>query len=287
MLLNLNIIRPENIFLIILGFIWIIGAILQDLKRREIDNFWNFSLIAIALVYRLSISVLKNDFSFILYGIGGFLVFLIIGYLFYYLKLFGGGDTKLLIALGTILPFSNNLIISLKLLFYFVLLLLISGSIYSLIYAFVLSILKRKKFAKEFIRQFKINKKLLFLGIIIFGLFEIIGLISNQISFILLGAIILLFPILFIFSKSIEESCLIKKISPLKIKEGDWLYKNIKVNKKIIKANWQGISEKELKLIQKKYKKNILIKQGVPFAPSFLIALILLILLVFNLGFLF
>ena len=50
----LSMLVNENLFLIILGLVWIIGAVLQDLKRREVDNLWNFSLIFFALAYRLT-----------------------------------------------------------------------------------------------------------------------------------------------------------------------------------------------------------------------------------------
>ena len=51
------IINSENLFLILLALVWIIGAVLQDLRRREVDNVWNFSLIGFALAYRFAGSV--------------------------------------------------------------------------------------------------------------------------------------------------------------------------------------------------------------------------------------
>ena len=39
------ILSGENIPLLVLAFVWILGAIMQDLRRREVDNLWNFSLI--------------------------------------------------------------------------------------------------------------------------------------------------------------------------------------------------------------------------------------------------
>jgi len=50
------ILAVENWFLIIIGLIWIVVAVMQDFKRREVDNIWNFSLIGIALAYRAGIS---------------------------------------------------------------------------------------------------------------------------------------------------------------------------------------------------------------------------------------
>ena len=90
----------------------------------------------------------------------------------------------------------------------------------------------------------------------------------------LISLFFLLFPVLFIYSKAVEESCLVRKVSPKDITEGDWLYEDIYVNGRKIKKNWDGVSNKELALIRKKYRRKILIKYGVPFTPSFLIGLI-------------
>ena len=74
-----NLLSNENLFLIVLGFIWILGAVLQDLRRREVDNVWNFSLIFFALAYRASISIYTNDYWFFINGCLGFAIFLILG----------------------------------------------------------------------------------------------------------------------------------------------------------------------------------------------------------------
>src|SRR3989344_2279667 len=151
----------ENLFLIVLGFIWIIGAVLQDFKRREVDNLWNFSLIIFALAYRLIISIFNNNYYYFLYGILGFAIFWSIGNLFYYLRLFAGGDVKLLMALGIILPLSYNFVINLKIYGIFILLSLLIGSIWALIFSFYLIFQNRERFKKEIIVQFKNHKRLL------------------------------------------------------------------------------------------------------------------------------
>lgn len=265
-------INNQNLFLIILAIVWIIGAIIQDLRRREVDNVWNFSLIAFALAYRSAVSVFGNDYWFILNGVLGLIIFLILGNLFYYLRLFAGGDAKLVIALGTILPLSYDWIVNFKIFGLFILLFLLTGAIYVLLWSFYLVINNFNNFKKEFKKQVRDYRIMLFSGI---GFFILgIVLISISISFFYLGIIVLLFPLLFIFAKSVEESCLIKQLTSKQVTEGDWLYEDIVVHGKRIRANWDGISSKELELIQKYSKKKILIKQGIPFTPSFLFAFI-------------
>lgn len=282
-----GILNYENLFLIVLGFAWIIGAIFQDFKRREVDNLWNFSLIAFALAYRLIISIFNNNIYYFLFGIFGFAIFWSIGNLFYRIKLFAGGDVKLLMALGAILPLSYNFIINLKIFGIFLLFSLLAGSVWALIFSFYLIFQNRERFGKEITRQFKHYKKL-FLSSLIFAVFWIvIVILTGEIKLLFIALMILLFHILFVFAKSVEESCMVKLVSPAKITEGDWLYKDIVVSGKKIKSQWCGISDKELKLIKTKYKKKVLIKYGIPFTPSFLFALIGLLFLIWKFNWIF
>jgi hypothetical protein len=267
--------------LIILGLIWIIGSVMQDLKRREVDNLWNFSLIFFALSYRAAVSVFSLDYWFFLNGLIGLVIFIILGNLFYYSRLFAGGDAKLLMTLGCILPFSYDWIINLKIFSLFILLFLVCGSFYAIFYSFFLVFKNWKNFNKEFKKQFKNYKNLFFISVIGFIILMVIALFFEKIIF-LLAFVILFFPVLFVFAKSVEESCMIKLIPVSKLTIGDWLYKDIKVGSKKIKSNWEGVSEDELKLIQKKYKKKILIKQGIPFTPSFLLGFLVLIYLAYK-----
>jgi len=277
------ILNAENLFLIIIAVVWIIGAIIQDFRRREVDNIWNFSLIGIVLAYRFGVSIFNGNYSFFLNGIFGFLIFLAIGNLFYYSRLFAGGDAKLLIALGPVLPLSYNWIFNFEIFGIFILLFLLGGSVYGIFYSFVLVARNWERFRQEFSKFSKKYKRMYFISfafaIIIMGILFLMG----ETRLFLLGLIFLLFPVLYVFSKSIEESCLVKKIPAKKITIGDWLYKDIVINGKVIKAKWEGVSKKDLGLIRK-CKKKILVKQGIPFTPSFLIGLVGLLVWE-NLGF--
>ena len=273
------IMNNENLFLIVLAFIWIIGAVLQDLRRREVDNLWNFMLIGIAIAYRLAVSVFNGNYWFVFNGLIGLGIFLGLGNLFYYLRIFAGGDAKLLIALGTILPLSYDWIINTKFFAYFLFISFLGGSIYSLAWTFVLMFKNFRNFKKEFLKQYKKYKKMFLVSLIFAGLWMIVMLFIKELILILISLVILLFPVLFVFSKSIEECAMVVSLPASKITEGDWLYRDIVVNGKRIRANWEGISKEELKLIKDKYKKNILVKQGIPFTPSFLFGLIGILLL--------
>lgn len=271
----------EIIFLFVLALVWIIFASIQDLKKREVANWLNFSLIIFALGFRFFYCLFSsetNGFLFLYQGLIGLAIFFIIGNAFYYGRIFAGGDAKLMIALGAILPFSENFFTNLQFFVLFFFIFIFVGAFYSLIVNLFLSLKNFKSWKKEFSSQLKSKKKFanvfMLLGVLlmIFGFFE--GL------FFLFGVFIFAIPYIYIYAKSIDESCMVKKIKTSQLMEGDWLYEDVKIGRKIIKKNWDGLSKKEIKEIKKKYKQ-IKIKQGIPFVPVFLISFLILVLFYF------
>ena len=263
----------EMIFLWVLALIWIIFATVQDLRTREIANWLNFSLIIFALGFRFFYSLFVSDsFVFFYQGLIGLLIFFFIGNMLYYGRMFAGGDAKLMIALGAILPFSGNLLDNLKLFASFLLIFLFIAAFYSLSFSLVLALKNFKSFQKEFKRLVNKYKKIVYsvmlLGLVLmaFGLFEIL--------FFSLGILIFILPYFYIYAKAVDETSMIKKISTGKLVEGDWLYKDLKVGGKMIKAKWEGLKKEEVARIKKKYK-TILVRQGIPFAPVFLISFLI------------
>ncbi len=271
-------INVVNYFLIVIALIWIIIAVIQDFRKREVANWLNFSLIVISLTYRAFISIFSLDYRFFVYGLIGFAIFFILANIFYYGRVFAGGDAKLLMALGAVLPFSLLFYENLEIFIYFIFLLMICGSIYGLIYSIVLSYKNKQAFSKEFLKQFSKNKKLVHIFVIFSILIFILVLFIKQYLFIWFFLVILLFPFLYIYAKALEESCLVKLKKVKDLTVGDWLYKEVKVGKKVVRPHWEGLTEKDLAVL-KKSKKKILIKEGIPFTPAFLVAFIVLILL--------
>lgn len=264
----------ENWFLIIAAVIWIIVAIVQDFRKREVANWWNFSLIIIALAYRAFLSLAQANYWYVLWGVIGLAAGFVLANLFYYARMFAGGDAKLLISLGAVLPLSLDWSVNLKIGIWFLILFLFAGGIYGGIYSIFLALFQKKKFSKEFGKQFKKYKAMVLL---VMGIAVIIGVSSSVIGiWLVLWLSILLFfaPVLLIYAKAIEEVCMIKLVKPVNLTIGDWLVKDVKIGNKKVKPNWQGLSEKELVLIQKKVQKKVLIRYGIPFTPSFLIAFI-------------
>jgi len=264
------ILTAENWFLIAIGLVWIIGAVMQDLRRREVDNIWNFSLIGVALAYRGAVSVFGGNYWFVLNGLIGLGVFLVLGNLFYYSRLFAGGDAKLLIALGVVLPLSYDWVVNFKIFGMFVLIFMLGGSIYSLLYSGFLVFGNLQRFNEEFVKYFRKYFRL-FIFVLVFSIcWAIFSFFTGFAELMLVSLVALMFPVLLVFSKAVEEGCLIKNVKWNKVTEGDWLYKDINFGGKVIKSRWEGISKKELEIIRKN-KGNVMVKYGIPFTPGFLI----------------
>jgi Flp pilus assembly protein protease CpaA len=271
----------EVIFLWCLALAYIVFAVIQDVKTREIANWLTFSLVIFALAFRFFFSLFEQDgFSFFLNGVIGFAIFFALGNLFYYARVFAGGDAKLMISLGAVLPLSAGLSSNFYNFVTFLLIFLFSGFAYILIASTVLCIRNFSAFKKEFSRQIKKNKKIFFIFNVFGGILLLFGFANIYLLFA--GLLVIFITYLYLYSKSIDEVCMIRNIQSVHLREGDWLYSDVKVGRNIIKASWDGLNKKDILEIKKRYKQTK-IRQGIPFSPNFLISFIIFALLkIFN-----
>ena len=85
---------------------------------------------------------------------------------------------------------------------------------------------------------------------------------------------------LFLFIKAIEKTCMLRLVTPDELTIGDWIAEDVVVGRKTIAGPKDlGIEKEqieELKMLSKKGRvKKVLIKEGTPFVPSFLVAFLL------------
>ncbi len=274
-------------FLYGIALLWIIFATLQDIKTREVANWLNFSLIIFALGFRIFYSLFGTDsqsFAFFYQGLIGLGIFYAIGNIFYYGRVFGGGDAKLMIALGAVLPLHETFTDNIKIYIIFFLIFLLAGSLYGVTYSLKLSFGRNyKKFKKELYKQISINKNfvtaLSLIGIVLF----FTGIVKSEI-FVYIGLLVFAIPYSYVYAKAVDEVCMIKKIRASQLREGDWLYKDFKKGRCFIKADWEGLTKEQIRKINKVLGKNkfIKIKEGIPFVPVFLISFILLFFLTYH-----
>jgi Flp pilus assembly protein protease CpaA len=264
----------EYIFLFGLAFVWTVFAVVQDIRNREVSNWLNFSLIGFALAYRAFYSLSIGNGEFFILGFLGFLIFMILGNALYYARAFAGGDAKLLMGYGVILPYGGyGSLLILPLVFLFVLFFV--GTIYSLIYSVFLVIRNYPGFRKEFGIRFSKGRKLLLLSFSIGLIMEVLnykfGIWPSGLVFLFFA----IFPFLFFYLRALNKGMTVLK-SYSDLQEGDWLERDVKIGVKVIRKSVHGLSLGEIERL-KRAKKKVLIMEGIPFTPAFLGALVIMV----------
>ena len=270
-------------FLFWLFFIGIIIASLQDLKRREVDNWLNLFLLITSFIFIFYKAIFERDATIIFQAGFALVIMFIFMNVFYYSRVFAGGDAKLLVAM-TVFFVGADFNMTLINIGIFLLFLMFSGSIYGLIYSFVLYGKNFKKVNKEMGRTAKgfniwylgHRRGIWYLGFGICGAMALV-VFFGWLAFLFLSVFLFLLPVLYIFAKALENISMVRNISGKELREGDWLVDDVKVKGKIIKADWDGLSSENIELL--KNKKKVKIKEGLPFVPAFLIAFLLYVLL--------
>ncbi|MBS3091344.1 prepilin peptidase [Candidatus Pacearchaeota archaeon] len=265
----------EYYFLFALVLVYALFAVVQDLKKKEVANWLNLSLIAFALAYRALYSLYIKDMNFFVFGLVGLIVFYIVGSIFYYSKAFGGGDVKLLAGVGVILPFKSYSGVLFVLLEFLIILFFI-GAVYTLIYSIVLAFKNRKIFKKEFSLLFKRYWRFLLIiatFAILLGFF--IGVFNSGGLGVGVAVFFVLISILYVYLKALDKGMIIK-IKPDKLTEGDWILQDIKLNGYIVKNTVHGLTLKDIQMLRKA-KKEVYVKTGIPFVPAVFFALLVMV----------
>lgn len=281
----LGIFPKESWFLLGLAVVWISVAIIMDFRKREVANWWNFSFIIFALTYRIFLSIEIWNVLWIVWGVIGLIVGVLLGNLFYYGRMFAGGDAKLFFGLGVVLPLALSLRENINIVMIFILAFVLSGAVYGLIYSVVIAVMNFSSLRKEFLSYVKKYSLVVSWVSGVSITLVLIGLIFQSYLLSFLMIVILASPFLFIYGISLEKF-MIKKTRVMDLTIGDWLVENVKVGKKIIKPNWEGLSEEELGIIVRGKSKNsfVMTKQGIPFTPAFLLGLLITIIFLYRLS---
>lgn len=254
------------------GLAWIIFATIQDIKTREVANWLTFSLIAVGLAFSVFYSLNMKSFFPLLYSLMGGLFYVALSFALYYGRVFAGGDAKLLIGVGFILPYSSwggLFFLSLGFLF----LLFFIGAIYSLVYSIFIVLKEKEKFKEGFLKEFKQAKGLFLFSFVLVVFLLIYSGAGKEAVFG--GGIIFLLPLFYVYLMALDKSCMTKLVDAKDLQEGDWLEKDVVIGKKVIKASVHGLSKEEVKALQKVHKK-VFVKEGIPFVPAFLISYLIM-----------
>lgn len=248
-----------------------------DIRRREVPDWLSYGLIFAALGIRLIFSITEG-WQLFASGMLGFIACVLLALLFYYSHQWGGGDSKLLMGMGALVgityPFNAT---SWNLLWFFLLLMLL-GAIYGLCWVIGLAIIHRNEFLAKFKEHLYLYKNIhLGLGILSLAFF-LVFLWSSGKGYSFIWPLVP-FPLtvfyLFLFVTSVENSCFVKKVGIETLTEGDWLADDVFVDAHIFmkrKTLESDDLEKLKKMQEEKKLHKVLIREGIPFVPSFLLA---------------
>ena len=270
-----------DVILISIALLILLIGTFTDFKTREVPDWINYSGIAAGIGIRLIYSSITFDWSYIIAGILGFVVFLGIALLMFYLGQWGGGDSKMLMGLGAIIGLEwrpDGLLIS-----FFVNMLFI-GAFYGILWSIYLAVRNKKKFMKYANKivqteEYKKAKKILFASVFVLVVVSFFTDFYASVAMITAAFVLVFVFFSFVFLKSVEKTSMFNMLPVEKLTEGDWIVKDVVVDKKrICGPKDLGISKEQIeKLIRLKKKgkiRKVLIKEGMPFVPAFLTAFI-------------
>jgi Flp pilus assembly protein protease CpaA len=267
---------------LIIGLVALVIASLFDIRTREVPDWLNYSLVAFAVGSSLILSIYRGYVHIIINSLLGLAFGLAIGLLMFYTGQWGGGDSKLIIGLSALIGFSfSEFSQNIPFFIIFLINILLVGAIYGLGFSLVKALLNYKSF-KQAVEQKLRSRQVLVIRIILLvlgiGAFVFLLLTKSVESAMIFGLALSLFLFfyLWVFVATVEQTCMIKKIKLSQLTEGDWVVGEVVKNKKtILKPTRIGVTLKQMALLKKNRIREVTIKVGVPFVPSFLIAYVL------------
>ncbi len=268
-----------DILLIAITLIILLISSFTDIKTREVPDWVSYSFLSTVVGIRLIFSI-EYGYPILLSGLLGFTVCFLLAHLLYYTRQWGGGDSKILMGMGASIgityPFTQT---SFNLLLFFIFLLFV-GAIYGLIWMFVIAFRNKTLFLKTFHQKLNLRKHLHYFILSLTLLSIIISLFSP-----LFWPFIILIPLFFyllLFVSCIEEHFFHKQTPITNLSEGDWLAESITIQNHTL-FHPKTLEKSDLitlkQLHSQKKLSTVLIKEGIPFLPSFLFAYIIIIVL--------
>lgn len=264
-------------------FLFLLIASISDLKTREVPDWLNYGSIGVGIGFNLIFSLIYADYSYLIRSLTGLGAAFVLAYLLFYTGQWGGGDSKALMGIGALLGLDWGFykLDSMPLIFSLLINILIAGAAYGLLWTLFLAAKNRRKFIKEV--RVILNQKNAKRGKIALLILALAALIASFFP-ILFNYKILLFGFaiafyltyyILVLTKAVEKSCMQKYVLPGKLTEGDWIVNDIKIGgKRICGPKDLGIEKKQIEALVGYYRagriKKVLIKEGIPFVPSFL-----------------
>jgi hypothetical protein len=248
-----------------------------DLKTTEFPDWLPYSMIILALAVRGIYSFIIGDFTPLINSVMIGAVFLAFGLALYFSKQWGDGDAWLLGALGFLFPdpagfaFSSFFPFPIVIFFNFFFI----AFLYLMIYSIALGI-KSHDESRKFLKELKGNSKSIVAMIVVFSVlcigmfmyFHYLYMIPIHIisQLLLLPPLFTILVLFLHYGRFVEKNMFKRKIPASKLREGDVL----------VSDKWRGLTKEEVTELKKKGN-DVWIKEGVRFAPVFVITMLVTI----------
>lgn len=246
-------------------------ATIIDIKKREVPDTLSYGTIILGVVIAIMSTVETNSWQPIISSGIALLVATAIAAIMFFSGQWGGGDAKLIIGLALLFGASSFF-------WNFLIMIIFAGAIYGILYGAYLAFKRREVFTKEF-KKLIYNPKVkwarfafqIVLATALLLAFFVIEDFGLKVFFVVFSGGMYLVFYAWIFSKALD-SCMKVRVKAKDLVEGDWVIEPIKMGKKTLEVANFGITKSQIEQVQKAKVKNVLVKEGIPFVPSFALA---------------
>jgi Flp pilus assembly protein protease CpaA len=271
---------------VIVAALGLLIASITDIKTREVPDLVSHGMIFAGIGIGAIYSAASQSWMPLAYAGTGFGLGFLVGVLMFYTGQWGGGDSKIVMGLGALLGAS---VWNLGQFDFITFLLdsLLVGSVYGVGYSVLLALRAPKRFLARLRETASEKKIILYRRIII--VFAAAGLLAAflvpqdyRLVVFSFTAVVYLFFYLILAVRVVEKEFMIRETSPDVLTEGDWIAREVHVGKRYIAGPKDlGVSREQIALLKKLHKQRkistVLLKEGIPFVPSFLIAFVLML----------
>lgn len=239
-----------------------------DLKTTEIPDEIPTLMAGIGIFFWFVFALTFGSFYVFFMSMAVGLVFLVFGWVLYKAGQWGGGDAKLMAAIGCLVPTMPGAFIFS---FSFFSNVFFVGAAYVIAYSVVIGFMNRDIVVSNFVDDLSMKWKRIFMApVIITAVFLSMMLYFSMIDFAMLSGLfvsVFLIMVFWRYARVIEKKVFMKEVPASSLREGDVL-RGSKI--------WDGLTAEEAARLRKTRKKYV-IKEGVRFGPVFCIALVITI----------
>lgn len=267
-------------FIYALVFVALVIASITDIQTREVPDILSYGLLVAGFFLNIILSIVRDNINYVVESVAGFLFCFVFSLILFYTGQWGGGDAKLIWGIGA----SIGLPISLEVMPFLILFLVNSffvGAIFGVFWMLTLAIRHYRDVSVEVRKNFGNHKIKVYTYVAVLIILTVLPIIAYpqileayHIYLLFVLALLALPPLLYLV-RLVEAKFMYKKLNLEKLVPGDWVIESketIKIGFKIPKT---GVSEQDIMDLKNSDIEEVMVKEGIPFVPSFLIAFII------------